>query len=136
MSEVETVVPLRWSDQDINGHVNNAKIVTVVEESRIQWLNRDAALEGLTTFDCPKVVVSLNVEYRSPVAANRDLHVFLSTERVGRSSFTLVYRGLQDGQETFRARTVLVTLDPDTQSPRALSPEERAYLERHRTPTD
>lgn len=130
--EYETIVPLRWSDQDVNGHVNNAKIVTVIEEARIQWLNKDAADEGLTSFDCPKVVVSLNVEYRSPVEVGEDLHLFLSTEHTGRTSFTLLYRGVQNGHEAFRARTVLVTLDRVTLEPRALSIEEQAYLGRYR----
>lgn len=130
-TEYETRVPLRWSDQDINGHVNNATIVTLIEQSRIQWLNKDAADEGLTSFDGPKVVVSLGVEYKNPVSAQDDLHVFISTERIGRTSFTLLYRGLQNGFEAFRARTVLVTLDQQSQKPRPLSTDECAYLARH-----
>ena len=27
----ECLMPLRWSDQDLNGHINNARIVTLME---------------------------------------------------------------------------------------------------------
>lgn len=31
----ECDLPVRWSDQDVNGHVNNARVVTLLEELRI-----------------------------------------------------------------------------------------------------
>ncbi|WP_304272913.1 thioesterase family protein [Pseudoglutamicibacter cumminsii] len=135
-TEYEVRVPVRWSDQDVNGHVNNATIVTLIEESRIQWLNRDAEAQGLLLFIGPKVVVSLNVDYTNPVTSKADLSVFISTERIGTTSFTLCYRGEQGGLEVFRARTVLVALDPKTQKPRPISAEEVAYLELRHIPAD
>ncbi|MGO1182275.1 MAG: acyl-CoA thioesterase [Micrococcaceae bacterium] len=131
VQEFKAVVPLRWSDQDINGHVNNAKIVTAIEESRVLWLNKEAAREGLTTFNVPKVVVSLDVQYKSPVSGEYELTVYVCTERIGNTSFTLRYRGEQNGKEAFVARTVLVTLDRKTQKPRKLDDREIAYLQRH-----
>lgn len=32
----QTPITIRWSDQDINGHVNNARALTLVEEARIK----------------------------------------------------------------------------------------------------
>ncbi|AGN20577.1 thioesterase [Corynebacterium glutamicum MT] len=126
--EYQVVVPIRWSDQDVNKHVNNATIVTLIEESRIQWLNKDAAKVGITTFDCPKVVVDLSVQYKLPVSAKSELSVKISTERIGNTSFVLRYRGVQAGEEVFQARTVLVVLDEETERPRVISFEERTYL--------
>ena len=31
-------VPVRWSDMDAFGHVNHARMVTLMEEARISWL--------------------------------------------------------------------------------------------------
>ncbi|WBL19502.1 acyl-CoA thioesterase [Citricoccus sp. NR2] len=126
--EFKANVPLRWSDQDINGHVNNAKIVTAIEESRIFWLNKEAATKGLTSFNVPKVVVSLEVQYKRPVSGVDDLTIYICTEKIGNTSFTLRYRGEQDGKVAFIARTVLVTLDRETQRPRRLDEKEIAYL--------
>ncbi|MBV1778933.1 acyl-CoA thioesterase [Paeniglutamicibacter sp. ABSL32-1] len=133
-TEYEVRVPVRWSDQDINGHVNNATIVTLIEESRIQWLNRDAEAQGLVLFAGPKVVVSLNVDYTNSVTSKTDLSVSISTEKIGETSFTLRYRGMQNGLEVFRARTVLVALDPETQKPRPISAGEAAYLQSRLVP--
>lgn len=128
MSGYEAVVPVRWSDQDINGHINNAKVVTLIEEARIEWLNRAAAAEGLHSFDVPKVVVSLNVEFGASISAGSDVDVRVMTERIGRTSFTLRYEGSQTGSEKFSARTTLVVLEPETGLPRPLSEAERDYL--------
>lgn len=128
MSGYEAVVPVRWSDQDINGHINNAKVVTLIEEARIEWLNKAAAAEGLHSFDVPKVVVSLNVEFGASISAGSDVDVRVMTERIGRTSFTLRYEGSQAGSEKFSARTTLVVLEPETGLPRPLSEAERDYL--------
>ena len=31
-------VEVRWSDMDAFGHINHARMVTLMEEARIQWL--------------------------------------------------------------------------------------------------
>src|SRR5699024_7156615 len=30
---------VRWSDQDMLGHVNNARLITLVEECRVRWMH-------------------------------------------------------------------------------------------------
>ena len=39
--------PLRWSDLDAYGHVNNARMLSLLEEARIQafWVNDDGTAE-------------------------------------------------------------------------------------------
>ncbi|MFT4042866.1 MAG: thioesterase family protein [Gordonia sp. (in: high G+C Gram-positive bacteria)] len=31
-------MPVRWSDMDAFGHINHARVVTLMEEARIEWL--------------------------------------------------------------------------------------------------
>lgn len=31
-------VPVRWSDMDAFGHINHARMITLMEEARIEWL--------------------------------------------------------------------------------------------------
>lgn len=131
MGKYHVAVPVRWSDQDVNGHINNAKIVTLVEEARIQWLNKDAAVEGLVSFDTPKVVVSLHVEFQRPLSADCDVEVSISVRRIGRTSFTLCYSGMQADLDRFTAETTLVVLDRSDGQPRPLTDPERRYLLRH-----
>ena len=124
----EMVMPLRWSDQDINGHINNARIVTLMEEARVQWLNRNAASEGLDSFRCPKVVASLNVEYMRPVSYEYELELVLDISRVGNGSFTVRHTGIQQGASVFVGTTVVVPLDRESNRPRKLTDAETAYL--------
>lgn len=131
MSQYVVTVPVRWSDQDSNGHINNAKIVTLAEEARIQWLNKDAAAEGLVSFDVPKVVVSLHVEFHRPLSADGEVQVGISVKRIGRTSFTLCYSGAQADHDRFTAETTLVVLDRTSEEPRPLTDQERSYLLRH-----
>lgn len=37
---LEFDIELRWSDQDLLGHVNNAKLMTLAEEARIRALTQ------------------------------------------------------------------------------------------------
>lgn len=124
------VMPLRWSDQDLNGHINNARIVTLMEEARVRWLNRNAATEGLDSFQCPKVIASLNVEYLEPVTYEDELKLVLDISRVGNGSFTVRHTGIQLGSTVFIGTTVVVPLDPDSNRPRKLTAAETAYLAR------
>jgi acyl-CoA thioester hydrolase len=126
----EMVMPLRWSDQDINGHINNARIVTLMEEARVQWLNVKAAADGLDSFRCPKVVASLNVEYKMPVNYGDELTLVLDISRVGNGSFTVRHTGNRQGATVFTGTTVVVPLDTESNHPRKLTTEERAYLSR------
>lgn len=127
----EMVMPLRWSDQDVNGHINNARIVTLMEEARVQWLNIRAAADGLDSFRCPKVVASLNVEYKMPVSYEDELTLVLDITRVGNGSFTVRHTGIQEGATAFTGTTVVVPLDIESNRPRKLTAEETAYLTRY-----
>src|SRR5690606_6671130 len=44
-------VPIRWSDLDLNGHVNHARIATLLEESRLAWRRSAVANDGIDTFE-------------------------------------------------------------------------------------
>lgn len=127
----EMIMPLRWSDQDLNGHINNARIVTLMEEARVTWLNSTAASEGLETFRCPKVVASLNVEYLKPVSYEDQLLLALDITRVGNGSFTVRHTGTQVGSVVFVGTTVVVPLSRESDRPRKLTAAESAYLSRY-----
>ncbi|MCO4251187.1 acyl-CoA thioesterase [Pseudarthrobacter raffinosi] len=121
-------IAVRWSDQDANGHVNNARVVTLMEEARLLWLNQHAVAAGVGSFTDPKFVVALTVNYLKPISYGPALVLLLTTGRIGNRSFTVSYEGLQDSNTVFRASTVLVPIDTGSGRPRALTDEEIAYL--------
>ncbi|MBG6185272.1 acyl-CoA thioester hydrolase [Arthrobacter sp. CAN_A214] len=108
--------------------MNNARVVTLMEEARLLWLNRRAASAGVESFSHPKFVVALNVDFLKPISYGPALELCLAISRIGTSSFTVSYEASQDTHTVFRASTVLVVIDRSSGRPRALHAEEIAYL--------
>src|SRR5690606_40496712 len=67
MSRYVHHVPLRWSDMDVYGHVNNARILTLYEEARVALFFNGARRKGLTSFEEGIVIARHEVDYLRPV---------------------------------------------------------------------
>ena len=127
-------IPLRWSDMDAYGHVNNATFMTLLEQARIValdgWYGPGGLLEAGLVVSNQEVDYLAQLTYRgTPVAAR------VWCCHIGASSFTMACE-LRDptGYGTTRyclAETTLVRFDVAAGHPRRLSPEERAVLEEH-----
>lgn len=118
---------LRWSDQDALGHVNNARIITLLEEARIRWTRSG---DATARFGFGTVVASLQVDYRRPLHYGPGFRIELGAVRVGTKSFTVHHVGIQNGVPVFDGTTVMVPLAADGVSSRALNEAERSWLER------
>ena len=98
----ECPVPIRWSDQDANGHVNNARIVTLLEEIRIaaylDWL------DSTPDSGFPRVVRTLSVDYLRPVHHRGILTGRLWVSRIGHSSFDMQHALVVVGHEVLDTR--------------------------------
>lgn len=116
----------RWSDQDLNGHVNHAAVVTLLEEARIQW--RATAPGARTASATPTVVAALELNYRRPVIHGQELTVELAVSRIGTSSYTLECAASQGSEVAVDGRTVLVSVAPETGAARPLGEAERRWL--------
>ncbi|MGO1397491.1 MAG: acyl-CoA thioesterase [Brevibacterium yomogidense] len=116
---------IRWSDLDLLGHVNNARIVTLIEQARIDWLNTMRDRESIAA---PKLVARVELNYRTPVLYGPELQVQLGIGRVGGSSFTITCRGIQDETVVFDGLNVMVILDRETQRPTRIPDVDREFL--------
>jgi len=125
-------VPLRWSDMDAYGHVNNVQFLRLLEDARViafqEWFGQDRSLleEGV-------LVARHEIEYLAPLdfryaPASVDMWV----TKISGASFDLAYelRDLAEVGTTLyaRAETTLVAYDFASLSPRRLRPDERAVL--------
>jgi acyl-CoA thioester hydrolase len=124
-----TDVAVRWSDMDVYGHVNNARVVTLLEEARTELLFGAGAHRGAQTLAAGVVVVELVVRYRQPLvySANR-VRVRLWVSELRAASFTLDYVVAGTVGEAVSARTHLAAYDTGAQRPRRLTPGEREFL--------
>lgn len=123
-------VAVRWSDQDALSHVNHAVVVELMAEARMLWLARDAVAAGYEDFLRAKMVVSMSIDYSAPVEYGTPLSVSMSVSRIGDKSYTLRHVGIQGDQTCFSGTVVLVPRDAESGRARAVTDEERAYLER------
>ncbi len=123
---IDIELQLRWSDEDALGHVNNARIVTLMEEARLRWtLPRGKS----GRFPHGTVVASLRLDYLRPLYYQPTMIIQLSVVRIGTKSFSLRHVGIQDGQRVFDGTTVMVPLAEDGLSSRALNDLECGWLE-------
>ena len=109
-----TTLPLRWSDQDINRHVNNARVVTLIEEARLAAIEHWLGSDGIPSPERPRVVASLNIDYLRPIDYKPELTADVWVASIGRASYTVAYELFQHGGVVARARTVLVQMDMST----------------------
>ncbi|HKR51467.1 MAG TPA: thioesterase family protein [Pseudonocardiaceae bacterium] len=129
MTAFSTDVAVRWSDMDVYGHVNNARVVTLLEEARIELLFGEGARRGAGTLADGVVVVELSVRYRQPlVYSATPVRVRLWVSELCGASFALDYAVTTGDSDAVTARTRLAPYDIEARRPRRLMPVEREFL--------
>ncbi|MBN8638576.1 MAG: acyl-CoA thioesterase [Anaerolineae bacterium] len=79
-------MPVRWSDLDALGHVNNAVYLTYFEQARISYFNALALWDGSVN-KLGLIMARAVIDYKLPLNASDDVHVFTRTKRLGTKSF-------------------------------------------------
>lgn len=129
-----TDVRVRYSDLDAQGHVNNARVLTLLEEARVDWLYADAPHHGAEQLVQGMVVASLDIQYKKPINFGPPARVSLGVAKVGNASFTVDYVVTSAGDIVATATTVMVAIDLNDGRPRRLGDIERAYLAGYQAP--
>lgn len=147
---LDVPVPVRWTDLDAYGHVNNAAMVRLLEEARIAafWQppaeqvdlgapQPPAALPvGGVGAELSTVIASQRIEYARSLGHRRDgVVVRLWLSRIGGASLSVDYlvltRDDPEGTAPYaRARTVVVLVEADSGAPVRLEQGTRQQLQR------
>ncbi|MBN9101364.1 MULTISPECIES: thioesterase family protein [unclassified Pseudonocardia] len=128
-------VPLRWTDQDAYRHLNHARAVTLLEEARIDLFFDAASASGVGGFATGLLVVELGVRYRRQITYRPEpLLVEMWVDQVRAASFRISY-ALHDGASesdpvAIEATTGMALFDLESQRPRRITGDERAFLEK------
>ena len=129
--------PLRWSDMDAYGHVNNARFLTLFEEARVALFFLGARQMGLTSFEDGIVISRHEVDYLRPVDYGTgpdgmqrppSVHIEMWVEEIKASRFTIAYELIDGGLVASRAKSVCVPFNLENQRPRRLNEAERLFL--------
>jgi acyl-CoA thioester hydrolase len=124
--------PLRWSDMDAFGHVNNAVFVRYLEEARIDFMRLLAPGDGSPSFTGGSVVARHEIDYVRPLVhrhAPVDIEVWVT--KISAASMTVAYEVKDEATLYLRASTVVVPYDFGQERPRRISAEEKAMLKEY-----
>jgi thioesterase III len=129
LREVVLEIVARWTELDVNGHVNNVKYLEYLEWGRHEWCDRHGFdYDRLKNLGVIAVVVNVNLNYRQPCHQGDRLRVVTWPRGRGRTSFTVEHRiERADGTAAAEGVITLVTVDPHTRRAVPL-PEEFARL--------
>ena len=128
----EAQVPVRWSDMDAFGHINHARMVTLMEESRIQLLL--SAGDEYQPLIKSAMIVHVEIRYQrqlkhedSPLAVGMWIRGNRSVD------FTIGYeiRGANDSPDlkpACVASTQMAVVDIEKHALRRLTDTEKDYL--------
>jgi acyl-CoA thioester hydrolase len=127
--------PLRWSDMDAYGHVNNTTFLTYLEEARIDLLLGGGGAAGRYMLDTGIVVARHEVDYVAPLTHRPEpIIIDVWATEVRNAAFSVAYRvhdegSADSGPVTYaKAATTLVAYDLAAGQVRRLSDGERAML--------
>ena len=135
-------IGLRWSDLDAYGHVNNASMLRLLEEARIQafWSADDAeeavgattaVLDGRPGAKTLTLIARQEIEYLAPIPYMRQpLDIQLWLGRLGGASLEVYYEvhtpaGTEPDLIYTKAATTIVLVDAVSGRPRRVSERER-----------
>ena len=143
MARLHVPIKLRWSDLDAYGHVNNAAMLTLLEESRISvFWHGDLGVDGVQDAAAPTtdagpggdtltLIARQEVEYLAPIPYLREpLDVQLWIGRMGGASLDVCYevcspQGSEPSVLFARAQSAIVLVDSTTLKPRRMTDGER-----------
>ncbi len=126
---------VRWDDLDAMGHVNNAKYLTLAQEARFEWSFMQHHSKGEIPGLMEMVVAKAEVDFFKPInLGGIFVDVELWVEKIGNSSFVMVYE-IKNGEDLCsRLKTFQVGVDTTSSKSRPLTESERKFLEQYLIP--
>ncbi|OAV63079.1 acyl-CoA thioesterase [Enteractinococcus helveticum] len=121
-------IQLRWSDQDLLAHVNNATIMTLVEEARIRAIT-DLQQRGELNGPLDMVLRTATTEFLRPVMYEDSVTVNVWVSRIGNTSYVLQHELMQYGEICVTVEAVVVLFDVEKQVSKPIPDPLRAVLE-------
>jgi acyl-CoA thioester hydrolase len=123
---------VRWDDLDAFGHVNNARYLTFAQEARFIWSTEEFSTAMRESSLIEMVVARAEIDFVAPIYdGGRFVDVEISVEKIGNTSFVLLYTISDGGQVFAKLKTVQVAVSMETKKSRPLTDTEREFLGRY-----
>jgi acyl-CoA thioester hydrolase len=110
-------IEVRYGDLDPQGHVNNAKYLTYMEQARIAYIRHLNLWQGGSFLKIGIILADARVTFLAPILFGQDVRVGVRITRLGNKSMTMEYE-IEDHQSSQLQATgssVLVAYDYETE---------------------
>jgi len=106
-------VEVRYGDLDPQGHLNNAKYLTYMEQARINYLRHLGLWKGGSFLDIGVILADFHITFRAAVQFGQAVRVGMCISRLGNKSLDSHYvmEDAHSGQVLAEASSVLVAYD-------------------------
>ena len=107
-------IEVRYGDLDPQGHVNNAKYMTYMEQARIAYLRHLGLFtEGQSFMDIGIILADAQINFLAAIQFGQSVRVGVRASRLGNRSLTMEYciEDAESGQELATGSSVLVAYD-------------------------
>jgi acyl-CoA thioester hydrolase len=115
MPEIKFYHPIevRYADLDPQGHVNNARYLSYIEQARVQYIRRLGLWSGGSFMDFGVILADVQMTFKSPITFGQAVRVGARVSQIGNKSFRMDYclEDAADGKELATGTSVLVTYD-------------------------
>lgn len=107
------LIEVRYGDIDPQGHVNNAKFLTYMEQGRIFYLKQLKLWEGGSFLNLGVILADVQITFRKAIQFGDPIRVGVRISRIGNKSMTSEYRieDARDASEFATGSSVLVAYD-------------------------
>ncbi|HLE16020.1 MAG TPA: thioesterase family protein [Anaerolineales bacterium] len=106
-------IEVRYGDLDPQGHVNNARYLTYMEQARISYIQQLGLWQGDSFLDVGVILADAQVIFKESIQYGQPLRVGVRVSRLGVKSLTMEYQieDAGDGRALATGATVLVAYD-------------------------
>ena len=106
-------IEVRYGDLDPQGHVNNARFLTYMEQARIEYIRQLGLWNGGSFQEIGIILADIQVSFRAPILFGMQVLAGVRISRLGNKSLVMDYRLVEaeTGQEFAAGSSVIVTYD-------------------------
>jgi acyl-CoA thioester hydrolase len=106
-------IEVRYGDLDPQGHLNNAKYLTYMEQGRISYVKHLGLWESESFMDLGIILAEIKITFLAPILFGQPVRVGVRTSRLGNKSLNMEHclEDAQTGLELAAGSSVLVTYD-------------------------
>jgi acyl-CoA thioester hydrolase len=107
------LIEVRYGDLDPQGHVNNAKFLTYMEQGRVFYLKGLKLWEGGSFLDLGVILADVQITFRKAIQFGDPVRVGVRISHIGNKSMTSEYciEDARDASEFATGSSVLVAYD-------------------------